>query len=179
MKNYLIMPNFPTLYFTPDNGGNGGGVRPDPLTNDTPDTVLTLDDLALSYITIDQFSFVRDWRERIFRKSHSDVGEGDYSGDKTDGHAGKDGTPRICDELPRNLTKSLQGSEGKGMSNFARRVEALNYVFSQKTPLVKKSDLLAGQTTTSFVGPVVYRRHNRLLHLARTGDGFKKGEEPV
>ena len=156
MKNYLIMPNFPTLYFTPDNGGNGGGVRPDPLRNDTPDTVLTLDDLALSHITIDQFSFVRDWRERIFRKSHSDVGEGDYSGDKTDGHAGKDGTPRICDELPRNLTKSLQGSEGKGMSNFARRVEALNYVFSQKTPLVKKSDLLAGQTTTSFVGPVVY-----------------------
>jgi predicted secreted Zn-dependent protease len=37
-----------------------------------------------------------------------------------------------------------------------RRAQALKHVFSHKTPLVRSTDLLPGQTTTSFVGPVVY-----------------------
>jgi len=106
-----------------------------PIPNDNPERIISLTDLALSSMTLDQFPVVKWWRERLFSP---------------------EGTPEICDELPRLLTEYLRASETEVQSNYARRANALNYIFSNKTPLVKETDLLPGQTTTSFVGPVVY-----------------------
>ncbi len=106
-----------------------------PIPNDNYDRVKTLNDLALSNITLEQFPVVNEWRERLF------VGAG---------------IPEICDELPRLLTEYMRSPEAEGLSPSKRRANAMHYVFSNKTPIVKKTDLLPGQTTTSFVGPVVY-----------------------
>ncbi|MDX1811863.1 MAG: pyruvate formate lyase family protein, partial [Gammaproteobacteria bacterium] len=106
-----------------------------PIENDKPNQVKTLDDLALGFISLDAFPVVKWWRERLFSK---------------------EGTPEICDELPRLLTEFLRSPEAQIMTPYTRRAKALNYIFSNKTPLVRDTDLLPGQTTTSFVGPVVY-----------------------
>jgi formate C-acetyltransferase len=106
-----------------------------PIKNDNPSKIKTLDDLSLSHITINDFQTVKWWRERLFLD---------------------EGTPEICDELPRLLTEFMRRPESAQLSNYTRRANALNYVFSNKTALVRESDLLPGQTTTSFVGPVVY-----------------------
>jgi len=106
-----------------------------PIPNDNYDKIKTLSDLALSQITINQFPTVKWWRERLFLP---------------------EGTPEICDELPRLLTEFMRRPSSQQLSDYTRRAQALKYVFSHKTPLVKETDLLPGQTTTSFVGPVVY-----------------------
>lgn len=106
-----------------------------PIENETPGKIKTLKDLALSHIHIEQYPVVKAWREKLFAP---------------------EGTPEICDELPRLLTEFLRSSEAQSMSEFTRRAKALQHVFENKTPLVRESDLLPGQTTTSFVGPVVY-----------------------
>lgn len=64
--------------------------------------------------------------------------------------------PEVCDELPRLLTEFLRQPEHAALPPVMRRAQALKHVFSHKTPLVRSTDLLPGQTTTSFVGPVVY-----------------------
>ncbi len=106
-----------------------------PIPNDHFEKVLTLSDLALSHIKLDDFPVVKTWREKLFLP---------------------EGRPEICDELPRLLTEFLRRPEVEKLSPYTRRARALHHVFSHKTPLVKRSDLLPGQTTTSFVGPVVY-----------------------
>ncbi len=106
-----------------------------PIPNDNTGKVKSLSDLALSDLTLDEFPIVKAWRERLF---------------------GTEGTPEICDELPRLLTEFLRNPESEKLPLYTRRAKALNYVFSNKTPLVRDTDLLPGQTTTSFVGPVVY-----------------------
>ena len=106
-----------------------------PIVNDNQEKVKTLSDLALSWITLSQFPVVKSWRERLFLP---------------------EGIPEICDELPRLLTEFMRSPEAKALSDATRRSQALKYIFSNKTALVKKTDLLPGQTTTSFVGPVVY-----------------------
>jgi len=113
--------------------GNGSKVFKIP--NDDPVRVKSIDDLALSDITLSRFPAVKKWRELLFTE---------------------EGLPEICDELPRLLTEYMQSPEARGLSPQARRANALHHVFSNKKPLVKKDDLLPGQTTTSFVGPVVY-----------------------
>ncbi len=105
------------------------------IPNDRFGQILTLSDLALSNITLDQFPVVKAWRQKLFSP---------------------EGLPEICDELPRLLTEFLRRPESEKLPPYTRRAKALHHVFTHKTPLVRKTDLLPGQTTTSFVGPVVY-----------------------
>ena len=105
------------------------------IPNNDRKKIKTIDDLALSDITLSQFPYVKKWRDLLFKE---------------------EGMPEICDELPRLLTEYMQSPEASDLSPQTRRANALHHVFSNKTPLVKKDDLLPGQTTTSFVGPVVY-----------------------
>jgi hypothetical protein len=106
-----------------------------PIANDHPETIKTLDDLALSDLNLEQFPVVKDWREKLFQP---------------------EGTPEICDELPRLLTEFMRSPEARQLTPSMRRARALHHIFSNKTPLVRDSDFMPGQTTTSFVGPVVY-----------------------
>ncbi len=109
--------------------------------------VKTLKDLALSDITLEQFPSVKEWRNLLFK-----VGERTSDG----GTAKGGGLPEICDELPRLLTEYMQLPQAQGLPPKVRRANALNYVFSHKEPMIHKKALLPGQTTTSFVGPVVH-----------------------
>lgn len=106
-----------------------------PIPNETPDRIKTLKDLALSQITLEQYPVVKAWREKLFAP---------------------EGLPEICAELPRLLTEFLRTPVAEAMSSYTRRANAIHHVFINKTPLVRDTDLLPGQTTTSFVGPVVY-----------------------
>jgi len=113
----------------------GGKAQSFPIPNETPQQVRTLKDLALSQITLTQYPVVEAWREKLFAP---------------------EGRPEICDELPRLLTAFLRTPEAEAMSPYRRRASALHHVFVNKRALVRRDDLLPGQTTTSFVGPVVY-----------------------
>ena len=112
-----------------------GKTRSFPIPNETPQRIRTLKDLALSHISLEQYPVVKAWREKLFAP---------------------EGLPEICDELPRLLTEFLCTPEAEAMSSYTRRAKALHHVFVNKTALVRATDLLPGQTTTSFVGPVVY-----------------------
>jgi len=117
------------------NPSNNGKARSFPLPNDDHNKIRPLDDLALSDLTLDQFPVVKEWRRRLFDPEW---------------------IPEICDELPRLLTEYMRCPEAHELSPQTRRANALHHVFSNKTPIVRKTDLLPGQATTSFVGPVVY-----------------------
>ncbi|MFQ5328492.1 MAG: pyruvate formate lyase family protein [Thermodesulfobacteriota bacterium] len=127
----------------PDNDRSGDGlVKPKatPIPNDDRNKIKTLDDLALSEITLEHFPVVKEWRRRLFDSKY---------------------LPEICDELPGHLTEYMQKEEAREFTPQKRRANALHHVFTKKTPIVKlpieETDaLLPGQTTTSFVGPVVY-----------------------
>jgi formate C-acetyltransferase len=106
-----------------------------PIANDRPNKISTLADVALSDVRLEQFPVVKAWRDLLFKP---------------------EGTPEICDELPRLLTEFLRNPQNAQLSPYTRRARALHHIFSHKTPLVRATDLLPGQTTTSFVGPVVY-----------------------
>ncbi len=106
-----------------------------PIPNEDYENVKTLSDLALSDLTLEQMPVVKWWRERLFSE---------------------DGVPTICDELPRLLTEFMRDPANQKLPRYTRRSRALQHIFSHKTPLVKDSDLLPGQTTTSMVGPPVY-----------------------
>ena len=106
-----------------------------PIENDKPAQIKTFSDLALCQINIHQFPTVKWWRERLFLP---------------------EGTPEICDELPWLLTSYMRSPEAQNLSDASRRAQALKYIFENKTALVRETDLLPGQTTTSFVGPVIY-----------------------
>ena len=112
-----------------------GVTRMFPIPNVTPQRIKTLQDLALSRITLERYPLVKAWREKLFAA---------------------EGLPEICDELPRLLTEFLCTPEADAMSAYTRRARALHHIFINKTALVRDTDLLPGQTTTSFVGPVVY-----------------------
>ncbi len=112
-----------------------GRVAMFPIPNDTPERVKSLTDLALSHIALEDYPVVRAWREKLFSA---------------------EGTPEVCDELPRLLTEFLRSPQAAALPPYTRRARALQYIFCQKTPLVRATDLLPGQTTTSFVGPVVH-----------------------
>ncbi len=106
-----------------------------PIPNTTPDKIKTLQDLTLSDIKLSDFPVVQAWRNKLFDPQW---------------------IPEICDELPRLLTEFLRQPEHEALPPTTRRAQALKHVFCNKTPLVRASDLLPGQTTTSFVGPVVH-----------------------
>jgi formate C-acetyltransferase len=118
-----------------NNRSEDNGSRIFKIPNNDHKKIKTIDDLALSDITVSQFPYVKDWRDRLFKEK---------------------GIPEICDELPRLLTEYMQSPEARDLSPQTRRANALHHVFSNKKPLVEKDDLLPGRTTTSFVGPVVY-----------------------
>ncbi|MDX8405950.1 MAG: pyruvate formate lyase family protein [Mariprofundus sp.] len=107
-----------------------------PIANSTPDQVKTLSDLALSNIKLSDFPVVQAWRNQLFDPEW---------------------IPEICDELPRLLTGFLRQPEHQSLPPTTRRALALKHVFSHKTALVRDTDLLPGQTTTSFVGPVMHK----------------------
>jgi len=109
--------------------------RPSPIANTMPEKIKTLSDLALAHITLDQFPVVSAWRDQLFDPQW---------------------IPEVCDELPRLLTEFMRAPENQRFSAQTRRAKALKHVFTHKAPLVRDTDLLPGQTTTSFVGPVVY-----------------------
>ncbi len=106
-----------------------------PILNKTQGKIKTLNDLALCNITIEQFPVVKEWRRKLFDPEF---------------------VPEVCDELPGLLTEYMAKSESANMDPYIRRANAINYIFSNKKAIVKETDLLPGQTTTSFVGPVVY-----------------------
>ena len=106
-----------------------------PIPNEDFQKVKTLQDLTLGTITLEQFPVVKERREKLFQP---------------------EGTPEICDELPRLLTEFLRRPETGQLPPHTRRAEALKHIFSNKTPLVEPQDLLPGHTTTSFVGPPIY-----------------------
>lgn len=106
-----------------------------PIKNEDFDKVKTLKDLALAEIKIDSFPVVKEWRAKLFDPKWK---------------------PEICDELPRHLTEYLRTDQAKALPPRVRRAKAIRHVFSSKTALVSKTDLMPGKTTTSFVGPVVY-----------------------
>ncbi len=108
---------------------------PSSIPNRTPERIRTLDDLALTHLTLEQYPVVKAWRERLFDSAW---------------------IPEVCDELPRLLTAFMQDPVYRDLAPEVRRAKALRHIFSHKTPLVRESDLLPGQTTTSFVGPVMY-----------------------
>lgn len=113
----------------------GEGVACFPIPNDAPEQIRTLRDLALSHIRLSDFPVVEAWRNQLFDPAW---------------------IPEVCDELPRLLTEFLRIPENDALPPATRRARALKHIFSHKTPLVRKTDLLPGQTTTSFVGPVVH-----------------------
>ncbi|OAI08007.1 pyruvate formate lyase family protein [Methylomonas methanica] len=117
----------------PDSGS--GKIDLFPIANQDFQKIKTLKDLALRNITLEQFPVVSAWREKLFAP---------------------EGIPEICDELPRLLTEFLRKPENQALPPYTRRAKALHHIFANKTALVKADDLLPGQTTTSFVGPVVY-----------------------
>lgn len=106
-----------------------------PIKNDTLDTVRTLKDLSLVEIKRSDFPVVEEWRAKLFDPAWK---------------------PEICDELPRHLTEYMRSDEAAALPPRVRRAKAVRYLFTHKTPLVSNTDLMAGKTTTSFVGPVVY-----------------------
>ncbi|HCI52353.1 MAG TPA: formate acetyltransferase [Gallionella sp.] len=95
--------------------------------------VKTLADLSLCHVSLNDFPVVKAWRDRLF-----------------------DEVPEICDELPRLLTGYVRTPEAQSLPPEVRRARAVRHVFEHKKALVRASDLLPGQTTTSFVGPVIY-----------------------
>jgi len=106
-----------------------------PIPNDNFQKIRTLQDLTLGTVTLEQFPVVKERRDLLFKP---------------------EGTPEICDELPRLLTEFLRRPESRQLPPYTRRAKALNHIFSNKTPLVQPQDLLPGSTTTSFVGPPIY-----------------------
>jgi len=108
---------------------------PVPIPNANFEQIRTLHDLALTDLSLEQFPIVKAWREQLFDPTW---------------------IPEICDELPRLLTEFMRKPENQRLSPQTRRARALKHVFCNKTPLVRDTDLLPGQTTTSFVGPVMY-----------------------
>lgn len=105
----------------------------EPLEKSGSSRVMTLADLTLSGLLLSDFPVVMAWRKRLF-----------------------DEIPEICDELPRLLTGYVRTPEAQSLSPEVRRARAVRHVFEHKKALVRASDLLPGQTTTSFVGPVIY-----------------------
>ncbi|MCB1985846.1 MAG: formate acetyltransferase [Burkholderiales bacterium] len=106
-----------------------------PIPNDSPDKIKTLNDLTLGHIKLSDFPVIQSWRNQLFDPEW---------------------IPEVCDELPRLLTEFVRKPENEALPPTTRRAQALKYIFSHKTPIVRKTDLLPGQTTTSFVGPVVH-----------------------
>jgi len=106
-----------------------------PILNTTTQQVHTLCDLAMSDIRLSDFPVVEAWRNKLFDPAC---------------------IPEVCDELPRLLTEFLRQPEHEALPPTTRRANALAHVFNHKTALVRNTDLLPGQTTTSFVGPIMY-----------------------
>jgi len=92
-------------------------------------------DISLNNVTFESkgFDVIKQWRETLFSEM-----------------------PEITDELPRLLTEYMRKSEGKDEPPYLRRARALKHVFVNKTPIVKKTDLLPGHTTNTVQGPVSY-----------------------
>ena len=95
--------------------------------------VRTLADLSMTSLTLDAMPVVKAWRQKLFDPVFK---------------------PEICDELPRLLTEYMCAHQAEPPN--VRRAQAIRHVFANKTAWVRDSDLLPGQTTSSFVGPVVY-----------------------
>jgi pyruvate-formate lyase len=125
----------------------GGGIHID-LTADKPQVaassrienknhnqIKTLQDIALTEITLEQFPVIQEWRQKLFDPEW---------------------IPEVCDELPKLLTEFLRKPEHEALPATTRRAKALQHVFSNKKALVRDTDLLPGQTSTSFVAPMMY-----------------------
>lgn len=70
--------------------------------------------------------------------------------------------PEICTERARLITEYFLktgfefDSDGKRREPVLRQAEALNYILSNKKPVIKEENLLAGTTTSKNVGVVLY-----------------------
>ncbi len=117
------------------NLGAGAQAASTEIPNDDRRKIKTLSDLAISNINLGDFPAVEKWRQELF---------------------GPKGKPKICGELPGLLTDYMIKSEGENLSHTTRRAEALHHVFTNKKAIVAADALLPGQSTTSFVGPIVH-----------------------
>jgi len=106
-----------------------------PIANPDFNRIKTLKDLSMAGLSLDDFPTVKAWRQKLFDPAF---------------------IPEICDELPRLLTEYLRTPEAQKLSPNVRRAKGVRHIFENKTALVRDTDLMPGQTTTSFVGPVVY-----------------------
>ena len=88
-----------------------GAVGVFPIPNENRERVKTLKDLALSDITLNQFPVVEEWRRKLFSP---------------------EGTPEICDELPRLLTEFLRNPAHQRLSPYIRRCKSLRHIFAHK-----------------------------------------------
>lgn len=106
-----------------------------PIGNPDRTKVKTLDDLALSRLSLKSFPDVEKWRKQLF----SD-----------------EGRPKICHELPENITRAMRDTDALKNEPKKRRAKVVAQIFSEKKPLIGRSSAMPGQTTTSLVGPVAY-----------------------
>ncbi|MES9906264.1 MAG: hypothetical protein ABW168_26735 [Sedimenticola sp.] len=84
-----------------------------PIPNSNYQQIRTLDDLALTAQTLDQFPTVKAWREKLFDSEW---------------------IPEICDELPRLLTEFMRRPESQQLTPQTHRARALKHVFRHKLP---------------------------------------------
>ena len=117
------------------NSREGSESETSAIPNENYAQIKSLDDLAMNDLSIDHFPVVKEWRRKLFDPEW---------------------IPEVCDELPRLLTEFLRRPENEVLPATTRRAKALHHVFTHKKALVRNTDLLPGETTTSFVGPVMH-----------------------
>lgn len=95
---------------------------------------VTLEDVSLRDITLEQLPRLKQLRERHFFDSR----------------------PEICTELPRNITHYLQKRDQKADLPEVRAGKLYKYVLENKTPLIAEDNLLAGTTSTKPIGVMLH-----------------------
>ncbi|MCL4503297.1 MAG: formate acetyltransferase [Deltaproteobacteria bacterium] len=101
---------------------------------------VTLEDVSLSDITLEQLDRLKRMRERHFWERPFAIRR----------------QPEICTELPRNFTYYRQHLDQKTDSPGLRAGKLYQYILEKKEPLIAPENLLAGTTSTKAVGVMLY-----------------------
>jgi len=94
---------------------------------------VTLDDLSLSGISLDNLPRLKELRDMQFASR-----------------------PEICAELPRLMTRYMKTMDDPDDPPELRAGKRLKYVLENKRPIIDDKNLLAGTTTTKPVGAILY-----------------------
>ena len=100
------------------------------------DEAAHLDDAHLAAYTVDDFPTIKRllWEYRVAR-------------------------PAICSERPRQLTEYVLAARQEGRADepvSLRQARGLNHILSNKRPIIRDGDLLAGTTTSHPVGVIIH-----------------------